>query len=192
MLKKIIFSVAILLTLTAFVLPVFAQDFGLTDTAGKLGYNTSEENPIYARVQAVVNVVLSMVSIVFFILMTYAGLRWMTSRGNEELAAKAKHALEAAVIGIIITVSAYALSNFVLSRLGAGSAGGGGTTAGGAVCKVDKDCAGNNIVCEKGQCMTICQRNYGKKGFCEAADSPLCDGLQKDPNLCEGGQVCCH
>ena len=82
--------------------------------------------------------------------MTYAGVRWMTSRGNEELAAKAKHTLEAAVIGIIITVSAYAISNFVLSRLGGGSAGG-GTAGGGA-----------------GASVTLCEKTYkaiGKNYF---------------------------
>lgn len=119
---------------------VFAQDFGLDKTAGKLGYDTTEDNPIYARVQTVVSVALSMVSIVFFILMTYAGLRWMTSRGNEELAAKAKHTLEAAVIGIIITVSAYAISTFILDRLGGTATNSGPTVAceemgNGASCK---------------------------------------------------------
>ena len=83
-----------MLAVTAFILPVFAQDFGLTETADKLGYAPSQKITIYSKVQTIVSVALSMVSIVFFILMTYAGVRWMTSRGNEELAAKAKHTLK--------------------------------------------------------------------------------------------------
>ncbi|MEK7213187.1 MAG: hypothetical protein AAB678_01985 [Patescibacteria group bacterium] len=179
MFKKIIFSIAVLLAVTAFILPVFAQDFGLTETADKLGYAPSQKITIYSKVQTIVSVALSMVSIVFFILMTYAGVRWMTSRGNEELAAKAKHTLEAAVIGIIITVSAYAISNFVLSRLGGGSAGG-GTAGGGA-----------------GASVTLCEKTYkaiGKNYFCTSADTvpQLCGGLQQTAGYCDGDQVCCH
>ena len=106
------------LLLLAVAWPVLAQDFGLTETASRLGYNTSEKEPIYAKVQTVVGLTLSMLAIVFFIVMMYAGLRWMTSRGNEELATKAKHALEAGTIGLIICLASYGISNFVLTKLG--------------------------------------------------------------------------
>ena len=65
MFKKIIFSIAVLLAVTAFILPVFAQDFGLTETADKLGYAPSQKITIYSKVQTIVSVALSMVSIVF-------------------------------------------------------------------------------------------------------------------------------
>lgn len=159
---------------------VFAQDFGLSETGGKLGYDTAPEATVYSKVQTVVSVALSMVSIVFFILMTYAGVRWMTSRGNDELAAKAKHTLEAAIIGIIITVSAYAISNFVLGRLGAGNVGVGGNAGGGG-----------------GKSVTLCENTYkaiGKNYFCTSADTvaQLCGGLQQTAGYCNGDEICCH
>ena len=95
--------------------------------------------------------------------MTYAGVRWMTSRGNEELAARAKHTFEAAVIGIIITVSAYGISNFVLSRLGAGSGGllaeqvAVPLTNGLQIRKQTQTVLATNILCDNGKCISAVQ-----------------------------------
>lgn len=43
----------------------------------------------------------------------------MTAAGNEEQVGKAKKLLTAAIIGLIIVLSAYAISYFVISKLGA-------------------------------------------------------------------------
>lgn len=49
--------------------------------------------------------------------MFYAGLRWMTARGNEEFATKAKDAMFAATIGLILVVASYGIATFIFSRI---------------------------------------------------------------------------
>ena len=99
-----------------FVPTVVAAQYGAEETAKVLGYNSDQT--VYSMAAAVVSVILSLTAIVFFGFMMYAGLRWMTARGNEEFAEKAKHTLEASAIGFIIVVLSYALTRFVFKGLG--------------------------------------------------------------------------
>jgi TRAP-type C4-dicarboxylate transport system permease small subunit len=54
---------------------------------------------------------------VFFGLTLYAGLRWMTAQGNEEMVTKSKEILKAAIIGLVIVTASYALTKFIFSQL---------------------------------------------------------------------------
>lgn len=67
---------------------------------------------------------LQMVGLFFFILTVYAGLRWMLSRGEEDKITKARDTMVGAVIGLVITVSAYAITSFVSSSIITGEGGG--------------------------------------------------------------------
>ena len=49
--------------------------------------------------------------------MIYAGVLWMTARGDETKTEKARNIIIATVIGLFITVSAYAITKFVTSKL---------------------------------------------------------------------------
>lgn len=66
---------------------------------------------------AVIGICLSFLGIIFLCLVIYGGFLWMTSRGNEEKVLRAKKTLEQAVIGLIIIVSAYSITFFVMSSL---------------------------------------------------------------------------
>ena len=66
---------------------------------------------------ALIGTVLSFLGIIFLILVLYGGFVWMTSMGNEYKVQKAKDILTQAVIGVIIVVSAYAITFFVFSAL---------------------------------------------------------------------------
>ncbi|KKW42725.1 MAG: hypothetical protein UY92_C0004G0061 [Candidatus Magasanikbacteria bacterium GW2011_GWA2_56_11] len=65
----------------------------------------------------VVKGALGMVGLVFFVLMVYAGIRWMTARGDEDAASKSRDTMIAAVIGLIIIVASYAITSFVTDRI---------------------------------------------------------------------------
>jgi hypothetical protein len=67
---------------------------------------------------AVISAFLSLLGIIFLILVLYAGFTWMTSMGNEQKVQKAKDTLLQATIGIIIVISAYAITYFVFSAVG--------------------------------------------------------------------------
>lgn len=69
------------------------------------------------RAGQIISVVLSFVGVLFFILMIYAGILWMTASGNEQQIGKAKSLLINAIIGIVIVFSAYAITNFLGTQL---------------------------------------------------------------------------
>lgn len=85
---------------------------GLENTA-KEGYGALPESSIPTVIGRVVGVALSFIGIIFFVLMIYAGFMWMLARGNETEVQKAKSLIEAAVVGLIIVLSAYAITSFI-------------------------------------------------------------------------------
>ncbi|MDD4271234.1 MAG: hypothetical protein PHF50_00315 [Patescibacteria group bacterium] len=60
---------------------------------------------------------LSILGVIFLILIIYAGYGWMMARGEEEKVTKAKDTLTRAVIGLIITIGAYAISYWIIDGL---------------------------------------------------------------------------
>lgn len=93
----------------------FAQNYGLDTAANTSGGGTNPfpSGGLDSYVGSIVGAVLAFVGILFFILMIYAGILWMTARGNEEQVTKAKNLITAAIIGLIIVMSAYAITAFV-------------------------------------------------------------------------------
>jgi len=96
-----------------------------------------EKRDVNQTVGVVIKMVLGIVGSAFFILMVYAGFVWLTARGNEERVEKARKTIIAAVIGLVITVGAYAATSLIVGRLSAPattpSSVGGGTSGGGSV-----------------------------------------------------------
>ena len=88
--------------------------YGLQDTAKRAQY---QEGDIYSTIGTVISMVLVTIGIVFLVIIIYAGLRWMTARGNEEFINKAKDAMFGAIMGLILVSISYALSAFIFSRL---------------------------------------------------------------------------
>ena len=74
-------------------------------------------NDPFVLANRVVNVVLSLLTIIFLAAMLYGGLRWMTAQGEDEKVQKAQTAIKAGVIGLVIALSSYAISYFVFSKL---------------------------------------------------------------------------
>ncbi len=56
--------------------------------------------------------------LIFFLLMLYAGTIWFLARGEEEKIAEAKKTIIAAIIGLLIAVSGFAISTFVTGAVG--------------------------------------------------------------------------
>ncbi len=65
----------------------------------------------------IVGAALSFVGVLFFILMIYGGFLWMTAAGNEQQVEKAKNLIIAAIIGLIVIMSAYAITAYVGATL---------------------------------------------------------------------------
>ena len=90
-----------------------------TDTTG-LKANLSE------TIGLIIKGALALVGTIFLLLTIYAGILWMTASGKEEQIETAQKIIKATIIGLFITMAAYAITFFVTSRLtgvGGGSAG---------------------------------------------------------------------
>ncbi|MHB8903651.1 MAG: hypothetical protein ACYC40_00915 [Patescibacteria group bacterium] len=116
--KKIIFGVlAVLLFLV--IKPVFAYNFitdsGLEKTANTAGYAITGTTNIETLIGNVIMALLSFVGVIFLILIIYGALTWMTAEGNDEKVKKAKAIITDSIIGLGITLSAYAITYFLVS-----------------------------------------------------------------------------
>lgn len=93
---------------------------GLNASAGKVAAFRQQVSQssfgsdfLATQVGRVIGVALSFVGVLFFILIIYAGITWMTASGNEQKIAKAKEMLINSTIGLIIVFASYALVSFL-------------------------------------------------------------------------------
>lgn len=74
----------------------------------------SAPQDIRMTIAKIIHKVLGFVGIIFFILILYSGFLWMTAGGNETKVEESKKYISRSVIGLIIILSAYSISNFVI------------------------------------------------------------------------------
>ncbi len=93
-----------------------AGDSGLSQTgdAAKISSSLNIAQFIGSRV---IQPVLGLLGLTFLCLMVYAGGLWMTAAGNEKRVQKAKDIMVAAVIGAVIVVAAYAVTDALFNAL---------------------------------------------------------------------------
>tara|TARA_Y100000031_G_scaffold155089_1_gene204714 strand:- start:526 stop:927 length:402 start_codon:yes stop_codon:yes gene_type:complete len=116
------FVLSLLLAGVAFIPHATHAQLGL-DTAkeaadGSGGFNTNEEEAgVSVIVGKIIQAIISLLGIIFIGLTVYAGFLWMTARGETDQVDKSKKMLTQGVIGMAIVLAAWAITNFVLSRL---------------------------------------------------------------------------
>ncbi|MDO8626447.1 MAG: pilin [Candidatus Magasanikbacteria bacterium] len=106
-------------------LPALADSYGISQTADQVNIENPNllpktvagESTVPEVIGAIIGYALSLVGIVFFGLMLYAGVRWMIAMGNTEDVEKAKQTLEAAAIGLVIVLAAYVLTSEIFKVL---------------------------------------------------------------------------
>ncbi|HAM88225.1 MAG: hypothetical protein US83_C0010G0044 [Candidatus Falkowbacteria bacterium GW2011_GWC2_38_22] len=99
---------------------VFAQSplDKLSDVGVKGGYSgVTSENDLVTNAGKIVSIFFSILGIIFVVLMLYAGYNYMIAAGDQSKVDKALSTIRRAIIGLIITVGSYAISNFVLFKL---------------------------------------------------------------------------
>ena len=152
MFKKIL----VLLSLALIPLsPVFAvgtlHDAGknLKPAADTAGYQEGDLGNITGQI---INTALQLVGIIFLGLMVYAGYLWMTAQGDESQIEKAKKIVTSAIIGLILTMSAYAITALITTKFsGKSDVPGGGAISDPAACQACIVGCGDD-----GACKTAC------------------------------------
>ena len=114
---KIVFTLAwafVLVGVFMFADSAFAQlDTGLGGLE-ETGLGSADIRIIIARMIRIVLGFLGIVALGFFL---YAGVRWMTSGGNIDTVKKAQAIMVNAAVGIIIILSSYAITTFIINQL---------------------------------------------------------------------------
>ncbi|HBK33501.1 TPA: hypothetical protein DEP34_04390 [Candidatus Uhrbacteria bacterium] len=87
----------------------------LADIQGQLTDTGGVSLPVL--IGNIIQVVLSVLGIVFLILIIFAGFKWLTAQGDTKKTGDATKMLTQAVIGIIIIIGAFALADFVIDSL---------------------------------------------------------------------------
>lgn len=65
----------------------------------------------------IISLVLGFTGMVFMALIVYGGYSYITASGDEEKAKKAMSTVKSAIIGLVITLSAYSITMFVASKI---------------------------------------------------------------------------
>lgn len=114
-------------TLTALAIPVitFAQGTGqnpfntaltqVNEVGGRAGLGAAR--PLPQIIGQIINVALGFIGILLLFYLLYAGFLWMTSGGDDDKVGEAKTMIKNAIIGLIVIVAAFSISNFVLTSL---------------------------------------------------------------------------
>jgi len=91
---------------------------GSLDTVGdETGLQGGDGDTLMTTIGTLINIALSLLGIVFLLLTLYAGWLWMTAAGDSKQTGKAKDILITAVVGLVILLSAYAISSFVIDNV---------------------------------------------------------------------------
>lgn len=103
----------------------------------------------------IISAALSLVGILFLLLMVYSGYLWMTARGDEQQVEKAQKIIRGTVIGLVITLSAYAITLFITTRLLSGGTGSTQPSAT-ASCTWNGGSASGAIAATQSSCLAHC------------------------------------
>lgn len=117
--KKIIKALAILATfapISALAQGIKNAGSRLSEAAGPTGL--TEKADLGTVVGQAIRAALTLLGIIFLVLMVYAGYLWMTARGKEEQVTKARQIIIGSVIGLVVVVSAYAITAFITGQFG--------------------------------------------------------------------------
>jgi hypothetical protein len=119
----IFFSLSIITTNLSPILAQSDTGYGLNTSAEKVSAfksQTTKDEPtdfLQTRVGQIIGFILSFIGALFLILMIYAGLLWMTAGGNTEQVKKARTFIINALIGLVVVMTAYALTSFIGDQL---------------------------------------------------------------------------
>lgn len=119
---------------------VFAQGVSETDTFGINPLLDEEEGLVLGSgdirivIAQIIRIFLGLLGVIVVSLIIYAGFLWMTANGNEDNISRAKKILTNSVIGLVIILSAFTITQFIINALanatgfgiGTGIRGGGG------------------------------------------------------------------
>ncbi len=86
----------------------------LDNVAGQAKIN--QEVTTFEIIGTFIKTFLTFIGAIFLLLMVYGGVKWMMASGNEEKIKQASDLISKAIIGLIIIIMAYLLTNYFIFR----------------------------------------------------------------------------
>jgi hypothetical protein len=116
----------------------------------------------------VIKGILALVGTIFFVLTIYAGILWMTARGDDKKVEKSIDIIRSSIIGLAVTLAAYSITYFVTVKLGGGSTNPNSSLNANTLgCCMSRD--QNNPICASGIKLGDCAASsYWNVGDCPA------------------------
>ncbi len=97
----------------------FGSQTGLDVTANQTGHAQQKyfnsADSLETGIGQIIQIVLSLLGVIFMVLLIFGGIQWMTAGGNDEQVKKAKSVIVRSIIGLIIILLAYIISIFVIT-----------------------------------------------------------------------------
>jgi len=90
----------------------------LQESADKMGYDVKSQGSLESVAGSIISMFLSILGVIFIGFIIYGGYTWLMSRGEADKVNSAKGIIKTSIIGLIIILSAYAISFFILSQIG--------------------------------------------------------------------------
>lgn len=88
---------------------------GLNETAEE-GFGadiTKSDTELPSLIGKIVGAGLALIGVIFFVIIVYAGISWIMAMGKEEKINEAKDMIVGAILGLIVVLSAYAITAMV-------------------------------------------------------------------------------
>jgi len=169
---------------------LYAQiNVGLGEIDETIKLSSSDPRQIAARI---INIAMLILGVLAVGLILWGGFIWMTSGGSEDKIDKAKKILKNGIIGLVIILSAWGITTFVLNKLMDATGGGGG---GGTICIEGElypcGCGGSRL-CTDGSSFGPCWGSDcgGGSGPTYCDSSLILPGCQADDQICAEDRFC--
>ena len=124
--KKILLNIVSLIICLYTITPISLTCYADNEEAKQLflnGVNITAEaigptnNNLFSQIAFIIYTVYGLIGVIFFVLIIYGGILWMTAGGNDTQVKKAQNIIQRAAIGLLIVVLAYAITYFILKRI---------------------------------------------------------------------------
>ncbi|MBI5254563.1 hypothetical protein HY932_02170 [Candidatus Falkowbacteria bacterium] len=114
---KVILPILVLLLLATNVLAVELKTPDFAAVATKAGFSVGQTQSLPETIGLIIKVILGFLGIVLVVLIIYAGFLWMTAGGEPKNVATAQSYIKNAIMGLVIILLAYAITDFVIDKL---------------------------------------------------------------------------
>ena len=80
--------------------------------------SASPKDDLGAIIKQITNVMFFIIGAIAVVMIIYSGIRYTTSAGNPAGVTAAKNSLIYSIVGLVVAILAYAIVNFVVTRIG--------------------------------------------------------------------------